>query len=165
MKAGMSARYRPIASLLLCGVVGLLGCGGGKPASKEKLFPVNGVIKYKGEPVVGADVCFTSEEKNRSAFGRTDDQGRFKLSTFSTNDGAVEGKHVVTLKMAAATTAAAVPVADTFSADYQPPELNQSTDPKPDKSKLPEKYGDPKTSGIIAVIGADAPNEVNLDLD
>ena len=45
-----------------------------------------------------------------------------------------------------------------------PPAFGESTEPKPPKSELPEKYADQATSELTATIKSDGPNEVNLEL-
>jgi len=154
---------RRLASFaLLSLIIAAPGCGGGsKPPAP--VFPVSGSVKYKGKPIVGADVTFFNAEANRSAFGRTDDKGEYQLTTFSAHDGAVAGKSVVTIakvEVQEVTT----PVASVDSPDYQPPGLNQSTNPVKPKSSLPAKYASQETSGLTAVVNTDAPNELDFDL-
>lgn len=153
---------RLASSVMLSLVVCASGCGGGsKPPAP--VYPVSGSVKYKGKPVVGADITFFNSEANRSAFGRTDDKGEFQLTTFSAHDGAVAGKSVVTIakvEVQEVTT----PVASVDSPDYQPPGLNKSTNPVKPKSSLPAKYASQETSGLTAVVSADAPNKIDFDL-
>lgn len=143
----------------------IAGCGdsGGRTGS-DPVYPVSGVITYKGKPVTGADVTFFNAEKNRSAFGKTNEKGEYKLTTFSSNDGAVEGEHKVAVlkyEQPSATT----PAANTESSAYVPPALGESTEPKPPKSDLPEKYGNQETSGVTATVKAEGANVINLDLE
>ncbi len=151
--------------LLLVAMTGLVvaGCGSGERTGSDPVFPVSGVVTYRGQPVAGADVTFYNAEKNRSAFGRTNDKGEYKLTTFSANDGAVEGQHAVTV-MKFEMGPAASPAADVESPEYVPPAFGESTEPKPPKSELPEKYADRATSELTATIKSDGPNQVNLDL-
>lgn len=142
------------------------GCGGSDARTgSEPVYPVSGVITYKGKPVTGADVTFFNAEKNRSAFGKTDDKtGEYKLTTFSSNDGAVAGEHKVAVlkyEQPSATT----PAANTESQAYVPPAMGESTEPKAAKSDLPEKYGNQETSGLTATVKAEGANVVNLDLE
>jgi len=140
-----------------------VGCGSQDRTGSDPVYPVNGVITLGGRPLVQADVTFYNAEKNRSAFGRTNDKGEFKLTTFSLNDGAIEGQHAVTVvKIEAALETA--PAAATESEAYVPPGLGQSTEPKPPKSEVPDKYGDKATSGLTATVKAEGPNEIKLDL-
>ncbi|MFN4921375.1 MAG: hypothetical protein ACK5TG_03100, partial [Planctomyces sp.] len=116
-----------------------------------------------GKPVANADVTFIHDESKRAAFGKTNAEGVYKLTTFAANDGAVEGKHsikVVDIPAPAATPA----LADTESPEYQPPGIGQDTMPKP-KSNLPAKYSDPATSGLFGVVNADGgENVIDLQL-
>jgi hypothetical protein len=140
------------------------GCGGsGAPKDRPATHKVSGVVKFKGNPVVGANITFFCEEANRSAFGRTDDQGRYELMTFSSGDGAVAGKHLVTI-LQSGPSEPPPKIATTDSPDYQPPGLNQSTDPPKPKGLLPTKYGDAKTSGLMAIVDAKGPNKHDFDL-
>jgi len=157
---------QPMRNLLWIAIAVLVaGCGGsdGRTGS-EPVYPVSGVITYKGKPVAYADVTFFNAEKNRSAFGKTNEKGEYKLTTFSNNDGAVEGEHKVAVlkyEQPSATT----PAADVNSQAYVPPAMGESTEPKPPKSDLPEKYGNQETSGLTATVKAEAANVVNLDLE
>jgi hypothetical protein len=69
-----------------------LGCGGG-----PTVVPVTGVLTYKGQPVPSAYLDFTPES-GRPSWGKTDEQGRFKLSYDPQKDGAIVGKHKVWAK-------------------------------------------------------------------
>ena len=148
----------------LAGAIALtaLGCASRK-SPPQPVYPVTGVVTYQGRPVAGADVTFFNAEQGRSAFGRTDDQGKYRLTTFSSNDGAVAGKHVVTVVKPPPPVAAA-PQPNVESTEYVPPGLGESTEPPPPKSDFPEKYGKPESSGLVAMVHADAPNEFDLKL-
>jgi hypothetical protein len=147
-------------------LVSLSGCGGSSaPKNREPVFPVKGKVTYKGQPVVGADIAYKSETVERSAFGRTNEDGEFELSTFGSNDGAVAGKHSVTIaksSMAAPTT----PAAPVESTDYVPPGYEKVKPPavKPELG-IPAKYGKPETSGLIGIVNDDgSPNTASFDL-
>jgi len=149
--------------LLTCSLtMTLSGCGGEK-VNRPPVFKVTGKVTLSGKPVVNADVTFIHDETKRAAFGKTNDQGIYKLTTFAANDGAVEGKHsikVVDIPPPATTPA----IADTESPEYQPPGIGQDTMPKP-KSNLPAKYSDPATSGLFGVVNADGgENVIDLEL-
>lgn len=145
----------------LCSVA--IGCGGAK-SKNERVYPVSGRVTYNGQPVKAADVTFFNAEKNKSAFGRTDDQGKFKLTTFVSNDGAVAGKNVVTVTKIE-TTAPPKPLPATTDRAYEPPKFNESTDPAPPKNAIPAKYSDVKTTDLIAVVNDKGANpEMNLEL-
>lgn len=151
-------------SVFALAAVCLLGCGGGgSSANRLPVFPVHGKVTYKGQPVVGADVTFTSEESKKSAFGRTDDEGEYRLTTYSGNDGAVEGKQSVMI-MKSLPPVATAPVADTESPEYIPPGFGPAPPPEPPKNEIPAKYAAAETSGLIAIVNPDGDNEVNFEL-
>lgn len=68
------------------------GCGPDYPET----IPVSGTVTLDGQPVAGAAVVFTPEE-GQKATGTTDASGRFELSSFQLGDGAVPGRHRVTV--------------------------------------------------------------------
>jgi hypothetical protein len=82
-------------AILLCAFF-CCSCSGGGPA----LYPVDGKILLKGQPLAGATVSFwpkTGEQaKVTPSTGVTDEEGRFKLST-GTRTGAPPGDYVVTV--------------------------------------------------------------------
>ncbi|WP_417847718.1 hypothetical protein [Thalassoglobus sp.] len=143
------------------------GCGSKSKSNQVEVFPVSGQLTWKGEPVAGADLVFFNADSEKSAFGRTDDQGRYQLTTFSANDGAVAGQQVITVTKTKAT-AEPVAVAETDSTDYVPPGLihpgrNQRVaKPKP---ILPEKFSSQSTSTLTAVVEENNKNVIDLTLD
>lgn len=82
-------------ALLLCAASALLGCG--EASDQPELAKVTGTVMYKNQPVEGAIVSFSSPEASRAATGTTNAEGKFQLSTFDVNDGAVLGTHTVTV--------------------------------------------------------------------
>jgi hypothetical protein len=77
----------------------VIGCsGGGQFATAE----VRGKVTSQGEPVAGAVVSFTPQAASggsggKGATGTTDAEGRFVLTTYMQGDGAVVGKHHVSV--------------------------------------------------------------------
>lgn len=152
-----------LGGALALGLLALTGCWGkGEVKGRPKVYPISGKVVYKGEPVTGADITFICEEKERSAFGRTDSQGRFKLTTFSPNDGAVEGKHVVTVVKIEQTEAIPQPSIDDPA--YDPEAVNRAAAAPPPKSLVPPKYGNAKTSDLFVVVTAGENPEITLEL-
>lgn len=148
---------------LMLVAVSVAGCGSDARTGSDPVYPVTGVVTYKGQPVVGADIVFFSREKSRSAFGRTNDKGEYKLTTFSANDGAVEGQQIVTI---AKTPPPAAPssAAPIDSAAYEPPKVGESTELPPPKSDIPTKYASQETSGLTAIVNKEGANEANFEL-
>lgn len=74
-----------------------MGCSG---ANKDlpATTPVTGKVTYQGQPVSNGLVTFHPTNGAKPASGQTDKNGEFSLSTFEREDGAVFGKHKVTIK-------------------------------------------------------------------
>jgi hypothetical protein len=68
----------------------LHGCGG-----EDGPVPVEGVVRLNGAPVAGATVSFLPEGGGRPAVGATNRDGRFRLTTFESGDGALPGRYRV----------------------------------------------------------------------
>jgi len=89
------------AILLMCVCV-LAGCGGRAndewTAQRHKVAAVSGVVLLDGQPLEGATVNFFSADREVTAYGRTNAQGEFQLTTYDAGDGAVAGAHKVTVK-------------------------------------------------------------------
>ncbi len=78
------------AALLLAGP----GCGSGKP----KLYKVSGKVTLDGQPLSGAVVQFVPADPASGleiARGTTSSDGVYNLTTYNTNDGAMEGDYKV----------------------------------------------------------------------
>ncbi len=102
----MKRRYGILLSM--AGLMLLLsnaGCGGGGGGEQYDVVPVSGVVTCEGKPVANAGVNFTPIAEEGRAEGRpgrpalaiTDEQGRFRLSTYGDYDGAIVGSHRVTV--------------------------------------------------------------------
>ena len=136
----------------LCVLVGvsafLVGCGAGSVAPAT--VPVKGIVMYKGNPVPKLSIGFTPD-KGKLAFGTTDAEGRFTLTTNKPGDGAMVGTYKVTIS---------------FVSDEIPemPGL-PGTEKKPPESPIPVKYADPKTSELTKTVDKDAvKNNFTLEL-
>ena len=73
-------------------ILSLAGCGRSLPTT----YPVKGTVTLDGKPVAGAGVLLIPKE-GRPAHGVTDENGAFTASTFGEGDGALPGRHVVTV--------------------------------------------------------------------
>ena len=78
------------AAVILAFALTLFGCRRG-----PKLAPVHGSITYKGKPVPQGTILFTPEN-GPSATGEIKD-GQYSLMTDNKWNGAVPGKHTVTI--------------------------------------------------------------------
>jgi hypothetical protein len=94
----MTSRVCALTALL--GVVLAPGCGG------PTMAPVKGRVTCSGKPVAEAAVTFApigksdkDKEPGRAATGFTDAEGYYVLSTNKFHDGALIGKHRVTVQL------------------------------------------------------------------
>ena len=144
----------------------LAGCGGGGgPVGKrEPVFPVSGTVTYKGQPVADADVTFLCKEKNMSSFARTDAQGKFKLTSYASFDGAPAGKHTITVSKLASSKSTTKEV-DLNDPAYDPLKLVEEAKAAAPTSSIPTKYADAKSTDLSATVTPDNQTpEVNLTL-
>lgn len=107
-------------------------------------FPTGGQVTLDGAPVEEAVVTFsiTRPDRDNKAFtavGMTDAQGRFVLRTFRPADGAVEGKHAVTIS----------------KSSMENGKLEHT---------IPAKYARFETSGLEADVTQKSTNEFRFDL-
>ena len=124
----------------------MIGCGDGRPATT----PVSGVVTFEGQPVRDATVVMMTVAGGRPATGVTDEEGRFVLTTFDKDDGAMLGEHVVTVvkkeMQIKGTTRVTNQQGDASGRDdVSSPVIGYKTKIK---WHLPEKYADPATSGL-----------------
>jgi len=82
-----------IATTLIFTVLLIAGCGSGRPTT----VPVRGKVTFDGKPVPTGRITFYPAE-GRSATGAIGPDGSYTLTTFEPGDGALPGKHRVTIR-------------------------------------------------------------------
>jgi len=117
----------------------------GVVVKKKPTHPVAGSLKLDGEPVAGATVGFSTFNEETKKFtyvcdGRTDELGRFQMTTYGKFDGAPVGEYTVTVL-----------------------KRSKVDDGSTPKHLLPEKYATSATSSLKFVV-KDGSNDVNLEL-
>ena len=115
----------------------MLGCG--SPGTAPTV-PARGTLLYNGQPAQAARVIFTPKN-GRPALGNTDDQGRFVLTTFENEDGAVPGEHTVTVS-----------------------DLERNWNQDPSKSRFPIPYERPDTTPLVVEIKPEDENSFTFDM-
>src|SRR5713226_3122156 len=81
------------SALVLAAVLAGSGCGGAK-----KLVKVEGKVTLDGAPLDGAMVKFMPQGgSGQPATGLTGTDGKFRLTTYVTGDGALPGDYSVTI--------------------------------------------------------------------
>jgi hypothetical protein len=149
--------------LTTCAVL-LPGCTGGddNPAT----FPVSGTVTLNGEPVAGAQVSFMGQGVSLAASGTTDAQGKYQLSTFGENDGAVLGKHVVTISPSATIGGGEEMNAEDPSSGYGEAMAAAAAGKQVGgEGGIPARYGMRGTSKLEAQVTKDGPNEFSFPLE
>lgn len=132
----------------------LVGCGGVKDA--PELAQTEGTVLFKGNPLSGASVTFTPEN-GPIAVGKSDAEGKFKLSTQG-RPGAMVGAHRVAVT-------ALAPAANAKAAKSNEAAADLGENYVPTVSSIPESYGDPRKSGLSATVSAkSAENDFKFDL-
>ncbi|QDU11144.1 hypothetical protein V202x_45600 [Gimesia aquarii] len=126
----------------------LVGCGGNE---KPETVLVSGLVTLDGKPLSKGTVTFQSKSRgegtlNRPAIGQIDENGRVQLSTFEEGDGVLPGNYTV--------------VITAFEND---PSVEEYAAGAQRKSLIPEKYSNPLTSGLEAVV-TEGENEFTFDL-
>lgn len=139
----------------------LVGCGEDHP----KTVPVEGTVYFDGKPVSGANVSFYTESAPRAAYGVTNSEGQFVLSTFGNRDGAVPGDHIATVSKPGEQSAA-MPVSN------QPPKPEDLTkhyvqtmnEKKKSENLLPAQYASKEKSPLKYTVVENAPNNFTIEL-
>lgn len=122
----------------------LLGCGrsGGLETAQ-----VSGTVTLDGQPYThGGSVVFQPEARGKMATSRIQPDGSFQLSTYSGGDGAIVGKHIVSVRPPAAKV------------------VDESADTPVPKSPIPSKYRSPASSGLSFEVRAGELNTLTIDL-
>jgi len=134
-------------SVLLC----TAGCGSNRP----KLVPVKGTVTVDGKPIEGALVTFLPQFAGQPAIGTTIADGTFTLTTHPHGQGAMPGKHIITVSKVEVTGFLADK--DGLSGGVAPEGVQQ-------RWIVPKPYSDQKTSKLSAeVTGGMDPVTLALD--
>jgi hypothetical protein len=128
-----------------CALVLTSGCGSSGPETGE----VKGIVQLDGEPLTSGIVTFTPQG-GRSATGFIKSDGTYRLTTYHDGDGALPGKHTVTI-----TPGGTGPQA---KPDYE------SDRPSAVKSPIPAKYANPADSDLEFEVKAGETNHADFEL-
>lgn len=141
--AGPVCRRFSLALAVAAVVLTPLGCGKGGPVMGR----VSGTVTYKGQPVKKGTVSFVSTEATRrNATGQLDANGYYTLQTEEPGDGAEVGDYEVAL----------------YSHQEKILDYTPKTPVKPERT-IPEKYENPKTSGLKKTVQSGS-NKFDFDL-
>lgn len=123
------------------------GCGSGPaaPTGRPPVAKVVGTVTHQGRPVQNAVVQFHPEGAGDRGTGHTDENGEFTISTYGPQDGAVVGKHTVTVQP--------LPVVPTVP----------GMDAPPPSGSFPAAYASPEKTPLTVEVKAET-NSFQLEL-
>jgi hypothetical protein len=135
------------------------------------IAPVHGKVTYKGRPVAGATVEFLCTGASRPAAGTTDEQGNYSLTTFTPNDGAMIGTHVVTVNVYASESEASLPSVAGMDSKAKSKAIEEAARQSARHQQMaakalpqvPKKYAARRTSGLSKEVAA-GDNIINIEL-
>lgn len=137
------------------------GCSQGDAGLET--VPVSGQVLYRGKPVSGAKVIFTSGDDVPSAFGVTGDDGRFELTTKKPGDGAIPGTCSVTVSKDMQV-GAAPPLNESMEDALKRTEREKGKTREKFVSPIPERYANPATSGLQFTVEKGKTNDFEIKL-
>ncbi|ADB16662.1 hypothetical protein Psta_1988 [Pirellula staleyi DSM 6068] len=159
----MSARYSTAWLLLALSCITSAissGCGGSsqpRPEGALDTTPLVGKVTLQGTPVAGATVLTTHEDPSKpGGYATTDADGTFTLTTYVQGDGAVPGKHFVSVKKIAGGAAT--------ETEFNPDTYNPNGGQSQVAHELPVKYSEFSTSGLTVTVTTSGTTELNIDL-
>jgi hypothetical protein len=135
--------FRGACSLIFLAAIFSLGCS--KRGGMETA-PVSGKVAYRGKAVPTGTVMFVPAE-GPAATGEIAKDGTYTLTTYKAGDGAVIGKHKVTIT----------------ALEGMGESLPEQRSPTP-PPLIPAKYLSDTTSGLTADVKAGTTNQINFDL-
>lgn len=84
-------------NLSLTLTLALATCLGCSPSGDRATAPVTGKVSYKGKTLNQGTVMFVPDDGGPAATGEINADGEYTLGTYGTSDGAVLGKHKVSI--------------------------------------------------------------------
>ncbi|MHB8903028.1 MAG: carboxypeptidase-like regulatory domain-containing protein [Thermoguttaceae bacterium] len=159
-------RFATLALLLVSSV----GCGKTADPNRPKTVRVTGTVTQAGKPVEGASVAFHAEDNSSGAVGVTDASGNYTLTTFTAGDGAVPGTYQVTITksdrpaVAPKSDGSVADTGDEAEADDEAADRDSERETAA-KNLLPDKYADPKSSGLTATVSESGENKIDFKVD
>ncbi len=144
-------RFGTLAALVCCSLV-LVGCGGGAGKAKPT-GSVTGKVTLNGTPLANGTVVFFAAKAGDTAAGVLKSDGSYSLM-YMKGFSVPAGDYRVAVTPGTPDTTAPDPT-DLMKAP-------EKYEVKP--SDIPEKFRNPDTSGLIAVVKEGSNNNTNFDL-
>jgi hypothetical protein len=147
-----------LAAIMVC------GCSS---STRPPTYQVSGTVTLKGQPLEGATVVFVPTEgaSQQAATGITDASGKFKLSTFTGDDGAQEGDYRIKVSKFDVKKPTKEEQQKYISMEEeQKMQFGDEKPTPPAKNLLPPKYANEATSGFTYTVKK-GQNTVELKLE
>ena len=153
----------PLCTALL---IALSGCGGSSDGGtpRQPVYPVSGSIKLFGTPLPGATVAFAPQDGQPTAFGTTDEQGNFKLTTYDFQDGAAAGKFKVVVSKSANSTAGSGDTSGDGSDHAAEDNSHDASGAAGGQSMIPDQYTSSANTPLNAEVSKTEQNQFDFDL-
>jgi len=133
---------------VLFGVSSVLLPACGPVENLPECAPVSGKVMIGGEPLSSAMITFHPEKPGNTGQAASEPDGTYTLNTYGTHDGALVGKHTVTVER------------------YLPPMPTQPGGKMPSaKATVPKKYTRPETSPLKVEVKSGTNNVIDLPLE
>ena len=143
--------------VVACGLLMLVagGCGPSRPATAT----VSGRVTFNGKPVAAGQIVFYPET-GRPAMSAINADGRYHLTTFKSGDGAMLGRHRVTIEATRVSSGPTMP--KTMEEEMNGHGFAPSGPPRVEWL-APVKYSNLQTSPLTAEVKS-GENTINFDL-
>jgi len=152
------------SAVLACCVI-LTGCRDSGSGPQVAVYSASGSVKLFGAPIAGATIAFAPQDGQPTAFGTTDGQGRFTLTTYDFQDGAAAGKFkVVVSKTASAAAKTAIDPANHEAAEAAANSHDAEGAGADAANLVPPQYASASDSPLIAEVKSSGENVFNFDL-
>ena len=153
MKCVSTSRILSCVALVV--ISSMIGCRG-----DDRVATVRGTVTLDGEPIGDASVTFMPKGGGRPAFGITDAEGAYTLTTFEDGDGAMIGHQLVTItavdeEMNEKAAAAAEELGSLVEVMQPPPKQIW---------RAPQVYSESETSGLVFEVKRGEVNQADFDL-
>lgn len=153
---------------IACCIAVLIFAGCGPGGGSVPTYPVSGKVTFNGAPVAGATVTFSPEGSGiPTAMGITDGQGLYKLTTYTSGDGAAEGSFkVLVYKMSEDDAGSGAPTHDPTGKGRSAAPTHsgpRGAGGKKSSSLLPERYMKVSTTPLTKNVESGS-NTIDLEL-
>ena len=135
-------RFTILGAAIALLLVVVAGCGGNPAAQRVAVYPVEGAVTFKGQPMPGAFIVFHPKAPQANApapRAEVTKDGALKVSTYDGGDGAPEGEYVVTIEWRKL--------------------VQNGPDLVAGPNVVPRKYSRPETSDLVVRVAA-GPNNL-----